>query len=148
MREVQAKLIATGRSAPDAVANQGQIEALFDSMGRQVMAPHQMRGFLATAYVALANGTETSLLAGVAGEYHDLLSITAANTSGAAIALTIRESTGGSTTTSIYAAASATTTINFPAPIPQSATDAAWTVDMGDFSNTTVNITALFVKNV
>ena len=55
---------------PAAVADAAVVTASFDDLGRQVITPYQVRDLVSTAFVALANGTETTLLAaGGAGGY-------------------------------------------------------------------------------
>ncbi len=139
---------------PTAVADGAAVSASFDKVGRQLVVPFQMRELVRTAYVALSNGTETTLLAGSAGEFFDLVSITCANTSAAALGastdvdIDIRDATGGGVVASIVVQDQDTKTISFPVPVPQNTAATTWTVDMDDVTGTTVNISALFVRNI
>ena len=139
---------------PTAVADGADVSASFDSLGRQLVTPYQVRDLVRTAYVQLTNGTETTLLAGAAGAFFDLVSVTCANTSSAALgALTdvdidFRDATGGGVVASIVVQDQDTQTINFPVPIPQNTAAATWTAKMDDVTGTTVNVTALFIRNV
>ncbi|OGT23551.1 MAG: hypothetical protein A2W47_04560 [Gammaproteobacteria bacterium RIFCSPHIGHO2_12_38_15] len=133
---------------PTAVANADRVNASYDDLGRQVITPYQVRDLIQTAYVALANGTETNLLAGIASTYLDLAWIMAANTSDAAIDIDVRCGTGYGVLLSLTVPADATAGIAPAVPIPQDNTGQPWTVDIGDLTGTTVNISALFIKNV
>ena len=133
---------------PTPVAALDRTDATFDDVGRQVMVPYQVRDLIQTAYVALANGTETNLLAGIASTYLDLAWIMAANTSDAAIDIDVRCGTGYGVLLSLTVPADATAGIAPAVPIPQDNTGQPWTVDIGDLTGTTVNISALFIKNV
>lgn len=134
---------------PTAVAAGDAVKASYDDLGRQVIRPLQVRDLLLTSYTALANGTETAMLAGVSGEFHDLISVVAANESTAAVVLYFRPSTGGTILLSLDVPASGTAGVNYGAtPYPQPFSDSSWTVDMGDFTGTTVNVTATYSKEV
>jgi len=121
-----------------------------DDLGRQVMRPIQVRDLIATAYVSVSNGTETTLLAaGGAGVYHDLIMITATNNSTAATQLDIRATTGGNIIHTMYLPAS-TGPVGFSpsVPWPQDNVNNNWTIDMPDQTGTTVHVSALFSKEI
>lgn len=124
------------------------IRAKTDDLGRQVMRNIQVRDLIATAYVSLSNGTETTLRAGVAGAHLDLIYILGANDSDSAVRVDIRGGTGGNIMTSIVIPASGTAGVSLPVPIPQDATGNTWTVDMPDITGTTVTLSALFSQEV
>lgn len=148
-RSIVSRIIALGRSVSPANKNElAEVEPLFDRIGRQVMTPYHLRGSLATAYVALSGGTETTLLAGVDGEFHDLVSISAANNSGASATLEIRASTGGTVIAAFQVPANDTAHLNLPVPLLAPFADQSWTIDMADISGTTIRVTALFIKNI
>ena len=133
---------------PTAVAANDVVSATFDDLGRMVIVPHQVRDLVTTAYLSLANGTETSLLAGAASTFHDLVYIMAANQSDAAVDIDFRSGTAGSVVFSVTVPADATAGVAPPVPIPQTEVAQAWTADMADITGTTVTISALFIKNV
>lgn len=134
---------------PSAVADAAVVKASFDDLGRQVMTPYQVRDLVRTAYLSLANGTETTLIAAAASTFHDIMQIICANTSDGVVDLDFRSSAGASGIAfSITVPADATAGFIPIIPIPQDELAQAWTVDMADFSNTTVKISALFIKNV
>lgn len=121
-----------------------------DDLGRQLIRPHQVRDLVATAYVSITGGTETTLLAaGGAGVYLDLMMITATNNSTAAVQLDIRATTAGSIIHTMYLPAS-TGPVGWvpPVPWPQDNVNNNWTIDMPDISGTTVYVSALFSKEV
>ena len=133
---------------PTAVGDADRVDAFFDDVGRQVVYPYQVRDLTTTAYVSLINGTEATLLAGASGVFHDLVLVTGANTSTNAVLIDIRDTKASNIVLSLFIPAKDTKSMFFQAPIPQSEADSTWTVDMGDDSNTTVDIFALFIKNV
>jgi hypothetical protein len=149
---------------PTAVADGADIRPMADKLGRTVITPVQVRELIATAFVALATNTETTLLAGAAGQYLDLISVSASTTSlftrggttGSAqgsITLTIRESTAGGTVTilSVPSADYGPAVWTPAVPYPQANPNAAWTVQLGTDISTgsqVTNITALFAKNI
>lgn len=130
---------------PSAVADGDRVSFTADKMGRQLVRPVQIRDLIKTAYVSIANGTETTLLAGVAGSFLDLIMITATNNSTAATQLDIRAVTAGNIIHTMYLPAS-TGPVGFTpsVPWPQDATGNNWTIDMPDQTGTTVYVSALF----
>lgn len=133
---------------PTAVANADRVDGAFDDLGRQVITPYQVRDLVATAYLALANGTETALLAGAASTFHDLMYIMGANQSDVAVDVDFRSGTGGSVVFSLTIPADATAGVALPVPIPQTEVAQTWTADIADITGTVVNLSALFIKNV
>jgi len=133
---------------PTAVGNGDRVHTFHSDVGMPVMRPIQVRDLLLTAYVALANGTETDLLDGSSGVFHDLVYIMGANTSDAAVTVEIRSGTANSVQLALEIPANATQGVSLPVPIPQSEADQAWTVDMPDITSSTVNITGMFTNDV
>lgn len=135
---------------PTAVAANDVVKATFDTVGRMVTTPYQIRGLIATAYVSVSTGIETTLLAGSSGVFHDCVMITFANQSSAAVDIDIRDATAGGVVASITIPADSTAGWAPAVPYPQNVAADTWTVDNtgSDVSNTTVNVTALFIKNV
>ena len=136
---------------PTAVANGDVVKSSYDDLGRLLTRPVQVRDLLATAYVSLTNGTETTLLSASAGSYHDLLYIMGANASDVAVTVDIRPVTAGNIVMTMVIPASGTAGVSLPVPIPQTGSDGTgnnWTADMGDITGTTVYLSALFTKEV
>lgn len=133
---------------PTAVAAGDRVSARFDDIGRQLIRPVQVRDLTATAYVSVANGTETTLLAASAGSYHDLIYLMAANSSDAAVLVDVRGVTAGNVLMTVGVPAYGTAGITCPLPLPQQETGNNWTVDLPDITGTTVYVTALFSREV
>ncbi|MEK6828664.1 MAG: hypothetical protein AABY15_00935 [Nanoarchaeota archaeon] len=133
---------------PTAVANSDRVNAIFDDLGRQVMRPLQVRDLITTAYISITTGTETTLLAGVASTLHDLIYIMCTNESDAAVTIDFRSGTAGAIVCSVRAPANGTAGVALPVPIPQVEAAQAWTADLPDITGTTVDISALFSKEV
>jgi hypothetical protein len=137
---------------PSAVAAGDMVTATYDDVGRQLTRPVQVRDLIATAYAALVSGSgygsETTLLAGVAGEYHDLIYIMGSNTSSVAVKADIRASTAGTVIMSLEIPASGTAGVALPVPQPAPFADQTWTVDLPDETGGNVYISAQFSKEV
>lgn len=137
---------------PTPVAANDVVKSTHDDLGRQLIRPLQVRDLISTAYATFANGTEATLLAGVAGAYLDLIYILAANNSTAAIGIDIRPSTAGSIVMHLEIPANGVVGVSLPVPIPQQATGdgtgGSWTVDLPDVTGTTVSVSALFSREV
>ena len=67
----------------------------YDDLGRQLITPYQVRDLISTGFATLTRTTETTILAGVASTFLDLVQITGINTTGVAVRIDIREATGG-----------------------------------------------------
>lgn len=133
---------------PTAVSGGDVVKSSYDVVGRQLIRPVQVRGLIVTAYATLTNGTETTLLSGSAGFYHDIVYITAANNSDAAVAVDFRGVTGGNISQTIVVPPYGTAGVSSSVPYPQSDTGNSWTADMGDITGTTVYLTGLFSREV
>ena len=136
---------------PTAVVDGARVNASFDALGRQVMTLHQVRDLIVTASAATATLAEVTLLTGVASTFSDMVEITCANASGAAVTISIRDATGAGVTKTITVGASSTESRDFPVPIPQGVRADSWTIQnagTGDISGTVVTCSALFIRNV
>ena len=136
---------------PTAVADAASVKASFDDLGRQVITPYQVRDLVSTAYLATSTGIETTLLAAAgAGVFLDCMEIVCANTSGAAVDVDFRAVTGGNVEFSISVPANSTAGKVPSVPWPQGNPNNNWTADVAgaDVSNTVVNISALFIRNI
>ena len=148
---VQAGLIARTAN-PTAVAGGDVVKQSADDLGRALTRPIQARDLLATAYATVTNITETVLLAGAAGVFHDLIFVKFSNQSGAAVNVELRSSTGGTVVDTFSVPANSTVGYAPPVPIPQSVGEAqaAWTFKnaASDDSTTTIAASGLFSKEV
>ena len=143
MSELKGKVKQTLRTAE----TDGElVPVIVDDLGRQVFRPVQVRDLIRTAFATSTNITETSLLAGVAGEFHDPLWIVGSNSSDAAITLAFKATTGGSTQFSLRIPANSISTFAPSTPIPQDHSGSSWTVTNSatDDSTTTYSVTANF----
>ena len=133
---------------PTAIADGSSVHASFDDLGRQVITPYQVRDLTNTAYLVLTTGTEATLLAAVAGVFLDCVQIVCANQSDAAVDVDFRSVLAGNVEFSITVPADATAGFVPSVPWPQGNTGNAWTADIADITGTTVNINAIFIRNV
>lgn len=145
---VQGKLI-TRTTNPTAATDGATVFQTADKLGRAISRPIQIRELIATAYIALANGTETTLAAAVAGAFLDCIMITATNNSTAATQLDIRATTGGNIIHTMLLPASTGPIGWSPSvPWPQDNQGNNWTIDMPDQTGTTVYVSGLFSKEI
>lgn len=135
---------------PAAVADTVVTNVSTDDLGRLVITPYQVRDLLTSAYVTTSTGVETTLGTAVAGAYLDLVQVVCSNESGAAVDVDFRAVTAGNVEFSITIPANATAGFIPVVPWPQGNTGNNWTMDVSgsDVSNTTVNVAALFIRNV
>lgn len=135
---------------PTAVAAGDRVSATFDDLGRQVVVPSQVRDLRVTAYATLSTNTETTLLAGAASTFHDLVWIKFANTSSGAVTIDLRETTAGTIIDTYEVPGNGVVGVAAPIPIPQANSAGTWTVDYNDadLSSTTVYVSGLFIKEV
>lgn len=139
--------VLTRQSNPTAVAAD-YVPLSADDLGRQLVRPVQVRDLIVTAYVSVTNGTETTLLAASAGNFHDLIYLLAANNSDAAVSVDIRSVTGGNVITTLRIPANGSVGFSLPVPIPQDATGNNWTIDGPDETGRTITVSALFSREV
>ena len=133
---------------PTAVAGNDVVKATYDDLGRQVMRPLQKRDLIQSAYVSVANGTETTLLAASAGSFHDMIMVVGSNASDAAVSVDIRAVTGGNIINTLRIPANGTAGWTPPVPWPQDATGNNWTVDGPDETGRTLTFSALFSREI
>lgn len=134
---------------PAAKSNGADVRVMADKYGRDVNRPIQVRDLIATAFVSLTTGTETTLLAASAGKQYDLIWILLSNESTAAVQVDLRAVTAGNKVMSFQVPANGTVGIAPPVPLnATSDTGNNWTVDMPDITGTTVDITALFTQEI
>lgn len=133
---------------PTAITNGGVVKSTHDDLGRQVFRVHQVRDLISTARATISNGTETTLLAAVAGSYLDLVSVMCANNSDAATSVDLRAVTAGNIVQTIQVPANGTAGWAPQTPWPQDETGNNWTADLPDITGTTISISALFSREV
>jgi hypothetical protein len=122
-----------------------------DPAGRQLVRPLQVRNLIASAYASYSTGTEATLLAAVAGKYHDLIYVLASNNSTVAVGIDIRAVLAGNILLHLEIPANSTTGLSLPVPMFGAIGDAsgnAWTVDLPDITGTTVYVSALFSQEI
>lgn len=109
------------------------------------MALHEVRTALESAAATLSTGTATSLRAGDADYFLDLIEVTLSNNStvGASVAFKV----DGTTLKTIQVGAGNTTQLRFDAPLAQPVKGVPWLVDMEDITGTEVTVEATFIKN-
>lgn len=139
--------VLTRQSNPTAVAAD-YVPIGADDLGRQITRPIQVRDLIKTAYVSVTNGTETTLLAGVAGSFLDCIMLTGSNNSDAAVSVDIRNVTAGNIVHTLRIPANATAGWAPAVPWPQDATGNNWTVDGPDETGRTLTFSALFSQEV
>lgn len=126
-------------------------EFITDKVGRIISYPYQVRDLIATSQAELATLAEVTLLAGATGTFHDLVEITCANNSGAAVRISLRDNIAGGVVKTFDIPATNTITQTFPIPIPQNEAANSWTIQnaaSGDVSGTTITVSAIFIKNI
>jgi hypothetical protein len=133
---------------PTAVAGGDVVNFRGDDLGRQLIRPIQVRDLTATAYVALSNGTETTLFTGATSTYHDLIYVLASNNSTAAVGVDIRATLAGNIMMHLEVPANGVVGVATPVPIPAGDVGASWTADLPDITGTTVYLSALFSKEI
>ena len=146
MSDIAKKIGIARQTNPTPVLNGANVEPSYDDVGRQLTRPFQARDLIATAFASLANGTKTELRAGVSGAYLDLMQISCYNNSDAATVVTLTDES--TTIRSLPVPANSVTHVNYQIPLKQSATGAAWYVDLPDITGTTVEVTAEFSQEV
>lgn len=134
------------QTVPTAVADGDRVRFIADDLGRQLVR-YQARDLTQSAYISLTNGTETTLVTGVASTYLDLVWIVGANNSDAAVSVDLRSGTAGSVLLTLEIPAYGTAGANFgPDPLQQEIVAGAWTADMPDITGTTISLSAKFNK--
>ena len=135
---------------PTAVAGGDVVKSTHDDLGRQVTRPIQVRDLVKTAYATVTNVTETTLLAGTASAYNDLIFVKFSNQSTAAVNVAIRSSTAGTIVDTFSIGANATVGYAPKVPIPANELASAWTFQntASDDSTTTITASGLFTTEI
>ncbi|MHA1950100.1 MAG: hypothetical protein ACW99G_01160 [Candidatus Thorarchaeota archaeon] len=133
---------------PTAVSDGDRVDATFDDIGRQVIAPHGARDLIVKQYTNINSTTETTILtAGGAGVFNDIITLVV-DTDSNNVVITIRDSTGGSTVwVSHLANAGQTVVIDFGSPLIQATANNNWTMQSSKGS-ANVEVLVQAVQNV
>src|SRR3990167_5545794 len=133
---------------PGAVSGGDVVKSSHDDLGRYLTRPVQVRDLIKTAYVSVAGGSETTLLAAVAGSYLDCIMIVGSNNSDAAVSVDIRAVTAGNIVHTLRIPANGTSGWAPAVPWPQDETGNNWTIDGPDESGRTITFSGLFSQEV
>jgi hypothetical protein len=135
-------------TTPTAVDDDDRVNALSDTLGRQVVSPHQLIDEQDDQVTTISNTSETTILAaGGAGVKNDLIAITVANSSTTSTLVTIRDGTAGTIRWYIEATAESTSGIVFPMPLRQASANVVWTAQAAD-SVSTLYVSVQAAQNV
>lgn len=133
-------------SLPTTVAAGNRVNALYDSVGRQVVvgALRENLGVTVTAVTSV----ETTIVSSSTG-LRDLYGIVLANTGATATQVNIKDSNGGTVRATFYCPATDTRGLMLPvdSAIPQASTGAAWTAT-NLTTTATLQVTALWVTRL
>lgn len=139
------------RTNPPAGVSGDPYPVTTDDVGRLVTWPYQVRDLVSTGFATLTRGTETAVISGVDSTLIDVVSITGANTSGAAIRVDIRVGTGGSVIDSLVIPATSVASKTYHVPLLASEVAQAWTAQTSgvtDQSDSPITITMVGIQNV
>lgn len=145
-----AKIGGVGRTTnPTAVTDGQRVNAIFDKLGKQVVvnAVRDLKGVQQTTITS--STAETTIITAVASTFLDLYGLIITNTSATVTAVTIKDSTAG-TTRAIFEIPATDTRgfmLNASNGINQATVNNNWTATCGT-SVASIEITALFVKNI
>lgn len=116
-----------------------------DLLGRQVVTQYATRDALVTASATITNGTNSTLISGDADYPLDILEITFANQSSAAVQVTLKDD--GTSVKTLKIPANSTLELAKNVPLKQGRAGGNWTLDMEDITGTTVVVEAVLMKN-
>lgn len=115
-----------------------------DNRGRHFIAHHDVRSAVVTATASLTTGTASSLIAGDAADFMDIVEVTLSNNSTVAASVTLVND--GTTARTFQVPASNTLSIKYDVPVKQNAKNTPWLADMEDVTGTTVVVDAVLIK--
>ncbi len=119
-----------------------------DSQGRQFVAQHDVRGALVSANATITNSDAalTTLIAGDADYFLDIVEVSFANSSTAAVGIDLGND--GSIIRHVDIPAGNTVQLMFDTPLRQNTKNLPWTVDItgSDITGSTVNVAATLIK--
>lgn len=116
-----------------------------DSVGREFVVMHDVRGALVSAAASLTTGTGVTLLAADADYFLDCVEISLSNNStvGASVTLT----NDGTTIRTVQVPPGNTIQLAFDAPLRQGNKALPWIADLEDITGSTVTVEGTFIKN-
>jgi hypothetical protein len=137
------------KTAQPTARTDGQIVApLFSKVGHAIVMKGQIRDLNDTnAVVTLSSTTETTLIAAVAAVFHDIYSLTIANTSATGVRVDLRSVSAGTILDSFWVPPTTTLLVNPTVPYKQATVNTAWTVQLSA-AVTDVRISARSVRNI
>lgn len=146
MSDISKKTGITRTTNPSPKIDGQSTEASYDTIGRQLTRPYQVRNLISTAYASLSTGTKTALITSPSGSYLDLVQISCYNNSDVATTVVLTDES--TTVKTIPVPASNVTHINYQIPLKQNSKGVAWYVDLPDITGTTIEVTAEFIQEV
>lgn len=120
-----------------------------DNKGRQFIAMHEVRSSLVSASASLTTGTATSLIAGDAADYLDIIEITFSSGSTAALGTAtvgVDLINDGTIIRHIDLIEGGAEQFRFDAPLRQQTKNTPWILDMDDVTGTTIRVDATLIK--
>lgn len=115
-----------------------------DNENRLFIAWHEVRGALITAYATVTNGTPTTLDAGDADYFTDIVEIQFSNNSTAAVGVDLKQD--GTKVRHYEIPANSTVGKNYPVPLKSITKALPWQITMPDITGTTVEVGAFLIK--
>ncbi len=133
---------------PTPVANADRVNAMYDSLGRQVVVLSHVRELVVQGTVTLTTTTETTVLAaGAAGVFHDVTAIIIGNTSNTNVTVTVRDTMAGAIIIVLRVPLQSSVIVPITMPIKQTTAANAWTVQLSA-GVTDVKVFMQAVKNL
>ena len=124
-------------------------DAFVDPTGRMGQS-YNFRGATETASSTVTRNDETEIMGAVSGQFTDIVTVMAANSSTNAINLQLRSGRGSGISANINAAANVTTLVNFPIPLQANEASTPWTVSqntaVADSGDSPVTVTLIAIK--
>lgn len=115
---------------PTAVADADRVNAIFDDLGRQVVALGQVRDLIVQQATTISNTAETTILTAAAATFHDLVSLDITNASDVDTVVSIRDDTAGTVIANYALAACGGLVKTWSRPFKQTAVNKAWTAQL------------------
>ncbi len=114
-----------------AVADGDAVRLQADDQGRLVVIQNSPRDLVLTDRVVLTSTSETTLIAAVSAEFHDLTFMVLSNESATEVRVDIRDDTGATPVLSVdLAADGGGAVLTFNTPWPQGAVNDNWTAEL------------------
>jgi hypothetical protein len=114
---------------PTAVTDGQLVGAMADKAGRQAVVLNSVRDLIGTAILNSNSSTTVSFItAGASGVFNDIISLIITNESATATIATLTDNGSGGNTYKFALAGNGGIVVNFPTPLPQGTSAAAWQV--------------------